>query len=103
MITFQQQDKQVLSKMEYDSHYYRVYIYLRDVGTLTTQESISIWNRYNLAQVVARLKKLGANIVDDNVMFIQNGGRYKAKRLKPWAKYRLLQEDVEGESDDADE
>jgi hypothetical protein len=88
---WEERNRLILANLKTGSHYSRVYLYLRDNGTLTVQESISIWNRYNLAQVVQRLKKYGANIIDLHVG--ANDGRYKSKRLKPWARYQLLKED----------
>jgi len=77
---FPQRDREILKKLKVGSFHHKVYVYMRDTSSLTVQDCIKMWNRYNLAQVVSRLRKYGAIIENIN---------YDNKELN-YARYKLV-------------
>ena len=64
---FNQKNEEILKKMKKGSQLHRVYLYLRDNGTITVQQSMKMWGYYYPAVSINRLRKHGAKIVDINI------------------------------------
>jgi len=84
-MSFEEKDKEILSKIKKNSKSYIVYMHLRDVGNLTVQKAMDLWGYYYPAVSINRLKKHGANIIDVNVG--EDG-----KRKEIYAEWKLVKE-----------
>ena len=84
-MSFEEKDKEILSKIQKGSQIHKVYIYLRDSGNLTVQKAMELWGYYYPAVSMNRLKKHGAKIIDVNVG--EDG-----KRKEIYAEWKLVKE-----------
>jgi len=84
-MNFRETDKEILKKIKKGSQIHKVYLYLRDHGTLTVQKSIQLWGYYYPAVSMNRLKRHGAKIVDVNIG--EDG-----KRKEIYAEWKLIKD-----------